>query len=132
MNRHVNAELRKFAKPHGLWFGNYRTSVLALALLMADVTVMHAQFLGQLSGTIHDSSGAVVPGASVTLKNQSSGTTRDTTSNGEGYFTIAAVPTGTYTLTVRVKGFKSSEQADIALDQGDKRSVETVLQVGEG
>src|SRR5271165_4269061 len=109
-----------------------RASVLTLALLLLDVPVMRAQFLSQLSGTVTDSSGAVVTGASITIKNQSSGTTRDTTSNRDGYFTIAAVPTGTYTLTVRAKGFKSSEQADIALDQGDKRSVETVLQVGEG
>ena len=91
---------------------------------------MHAQFLGQLSGTVTDSSSAVIPEASVTLKNQSSGTTRDTTSNSEGYFTIAAVPTGTYTLTVRAKGFKSWEHAGIALDQGDKRSLAEIVLAG--
>ena len=128
MNRRTNAN---FASPRGWWFGRYRDLVLALALLIADAPVMHAQFLGQLSGTVNDSSGAVVPGASVTLKNQTSGTTRDTTSNGQGYFTIAAVPTGTYNLTVTAKGFQSWELAGIAVDQGDKRSLaEIVLRVG--
>src|SRR5271165_7171703 len=110
-----------------------RASVLTLALLLLDVPVMRAQFLSQLSGTVTDSSGAVVTGASITIKNQSSGTTRDTTSNRDGYFTIAAVPTGTYTLTVRAKGFTSWERAGIALDQGDKPSLaEIVLRVGDG
>ena len=133
MNWHVDAKLLNFARPRCLWFGRYRASALALAWLIADVPVVHAQFLGQLSGTVTDSSSAVIQEASVTLKNQSSGTTRDTTSNSEGYFTIAAVPTGTYTLTVRAKGFKSWEYTGIALDQGDKRSLaEIVLQVGAG
>ena len=108
-------------------------ALLAALSLFSLAGIVDAQFLGQLSGTVNDSSGAAVPAASVTLKNQTSGTTRDTTSNGEGYFTIAAVPTGTYTVTVRAKGFKSWEQAGIALDQGDKRNVaEIVLRVGDG
>src|SRR2546423_7526366 len=47
-----------------------------------------------------DASGAVVSDAAVTLKNKASGDLRSTVSNGEGYFTFAAVPPGTYAITI--------------------------------
>ena len=111
---------------------SYRASVLALLLLAVGEPALHAQFLGELSGTVTDPSGAVVPGASVALKNQSSGTTRETTTNSEGYFTIAAVPAGTYAVTVNAERFKFWEQTGIAFAQGDKRNLtEIVLQLGD-
>jgi hypothetical protein len=100
-------------------------------LLIVGAAALRAQFYGELSGTVTDPSGAVVPGASVTMKNQASGNTRETTSNNEGYFTIAAVPSGTYTVTVAAKGFKSWERAGIGFSPGDRRTLAgIVLQVG--
>ena len=48
-----------------------------------------------VNGTVLDTSGAVVPGASVTLKNQASGDERTEISNGDGFFNFAAIPPGT-------------------------------------
>jgi hypothetical protein len=105
--------------------------LLALVLLIMGPAALHAQFYGELSGTVNDPSGAVVPGASVTLRNQASGATRDTAANNEGYFTFAAVPPGTYTVAVTAKGFKSWEQPNIPLALGDKRTLSgIVLEVG--
>ena len=66
-------------------------SVLALALVMPAVA--HAQrFTGELSGTVVDESGAVLPGANVTLTNEASGDQRRSVTNADGFFAFAAVP----------------------------------------
>src|SRR5947209_2031475 len=57
-----------------------------------------------LTGTVLDASGAVVANAKVTLRNEASGDLRSTVSNGEGYFTFAAVPPATYSVTVEKEG----------------------------
>jgi len=76
-----------------------------------------------LTGTVFDASGAVVASATVILKNEASGDVRNTVSNGEGYFTFAAVPPATYTITVEKEGFKVWEAKEIVLNSADKRNV---------
>ena len=105
-------------------------SVVAVGLLAAVFLVLLVQppALGQttsatLTGTVFDVSGAVVPDATVTLKNEASGDRRTTVSNGEGYFTFASVPPATYTLTVEKQGFKTWAAKSIALNSDDKRNV---------
>lgn len=86
---------------------------------------------GMLTGIVLDSSEAVIPDASVVLRDELSGVQRRTVTNAEGYFTIAAVPTGTYALTVEVKGFAKWERTGIVFNPGDKRHLsDIVLQVG--
>ena len=109
-----------------------RGSTVALGVLAAVFLVF--AFLGQpaalaqttsatLTGTVLDASGAVVGGAKVTLRNEASGDSRDTVSNGEGYFTFASVPPATYTVSVEKEGFKVWEAKDIVLNSADKRNV---------
>lgn len=76
-----------------------------------------------LTGTVLDSSGAVVGGAKVTLKNEASGDLRDTVSNGEGFFTFAAVPPASYSVSVEKEGFKVWEAKGIVLNSADKRNI---------
>ncbi|HXY01815.1 MAG TPA: carboxypeptidase-like regulatory domain-containing protein [Candidatus Limnocylindrales bacterium] len=96
--------------------------VLGLVLLIG--TPAPAQTTSAtLIGTVFDASGAVVADATVTLKNEASGDTRDTVSNGDGYFTFAAVPPATYTLTVEKAGFRTWEAKSIILNSADKRNV---------
>ena len=77
-----------------------------------------------------DPSGAVVAEAKVVLKDAVSGSTRDTTTNGEGYFTFASVPVGTYVLTVEKQGFQSYKAERINLGGGEKRNINVSLAVG--
>ena len=84
---------------------------------------------GTLTGTVADASGAVVPKASVTVKNAASGDTRKSTTNADGYFTVAALPAGTYSVAVEAAGFQRSETTDPAFNPGDKRNLDVVLQV---
>src|SRR5258708_3190527 len=85
--------------------------VACLAVLVSVASFSFGQQLtGTLSGTTMDSTGAVVANAKVSMKNQLSGDTRTTVSNGSGYFSITAVQPGTYTVTVSAAGFKNWEQ----------------------
>src|SRR5437660_5428364 len=109
-----------------------KSSVVAVGLLtvvfLPLVLPVQPSALGQttsavLSGTVFDASGAVVPNATVTLKNEASGDKRTTVSNGDGYFTFAAVPPATYTLNVEKQGFRTWAAKSIVLNSDDKRNV---------
>src|SRR6266498_1903939 len=106
--------------------------VICLAVLVSISSLSFGQQLtGTLSGTTMDSTGAVVASAKVTMKNELSGDTRTTVSNGTGFFSITAVQPGTYTVVVSAPGFKSWSQAGIVFAQGDNRNLPQIaLQVG--
>ncbi|MGH9843639.1 MAG: carboxypeptidase regulatory-like domain-containing protein, partial [Blastocatellia bacterium] len=105
-----------------------RTSVYSIFVLIAVAFAAHAQSLtGQLTGTVYDQNRAVIPQAVLTLTNQSSGDVRRTTSNGEGYFAIAAIPTGTYALTVQAQGFAKWVRQGLVFNPGDRRTLDDIL-----
>ena len=104
-----------------------RRAVLALAVLLLLVPVAHAQrTTGELSGTVADTQGGLVPGADVALANEASRATRRTVTNHSGFFAFAAIPAGRYTLTVTMPGFRTHEVTDIVLLGGDSRTVRTI------
>ena len=101
------------------------------ALVLAAALSFGQQLTGTLNGTTMDSTGAVVPNAKVTLKNEASGDVRTTVSNATGYFTITAIQPGTYTATISSTGFKEWKQSGIVFNQGDNRTLPDIaLQVG--
>ena len=66
--------------------------------------------VGSITGSVKDPNGAVVPNASVTVKNSATGLVRTTTTSDEGIFTVPQLPTGVYHVTIETKsGFKKSE-----------------------
>jgi hypothetical protein len=65
---------------------------------------------GTLTGTVADPSGAVVPGATVLMKNTASGDERRTVTNNDGFFSINAVQPGDYTVTIKAQGFEAYAQ----------------------
>jgi len=111
-----------------LWKGRVLAFTLLLAVLFALVLPLQPSVLAQttsatLTGTVFDVSGAVVGAAMVTLKNEASGDLRNTVSNSDGYFTFAAVPPGTYSVTVTKDGFSTWEAKSVVLNSADKRNV---------
>ena len=89
------------------------------------------QVTGTLTGTVADPTGAVIPGATVVMKNDLSGDERRTVTNNDGFFSINAVQTGDYTVTINAKGFEVFEQRGVHLDSGDKRNLSNIaLKVG--
>ena len=82
--------------------------LVALAALGLAVTVAEAQSVGNsgsVSGTVVDSTGAVVPGAKVELRNPVSGFDRSTATDSGGKFVITNIPFNPYHLTVTAAGF---------------------------
>jgi len=108
----------------------YVTLALSLSLL---APLAFAQLTtGSLSGTVTDTTGAVIPNARVTLLNEATNDTRDTISNSTGYFTFAAVQPGTYTVSVTAKSFGPWKQTGIVMNSGDTREASGIqLKVGE-
>ena len=71
-------------------------AVSAGALAQTDVTT------SRVSGTVKDTEGGVLPGVNVTARNQETGLEVTTTSDGDGFYRLLNLPTGTYTLTVHM------------------------------
>jgi hypothetical protein len=110
-----------------------RTALLAAALICCLVSVLpvSAQSSGTLTGTVTDPSGAVVPGATVVMKNDQSGDKRRTVANNDGFFSINAVQPGEYSVTITAQGFESYVQKGVHFDQGDTRNLSNIsLKVG--
>jgi len=105
--------------------------MLICILALTPLCVFSQNATGSLSGTVTDSSNAVVPDAKVVLKNEATQTVRESVSNGSGYFNFQAVPPATYTLTVSASGFTTWEERNIPFTQGASVTIPNiVLQVG--
>ena len=83
-----------------------------------------------ISGTVIDSGGGVIPGATVVVKNNASGTTFNTVTNSAGTFSVPALDAGTYTVTVSLSGFKTAVVKDVVLAIGTPGNIKAVLEVG--
>src|SRR5215471_10151210 len=99
-----------------------------LALFVFLTTSLWGQgIFATLTGIVTDPSGSVVPDAKVTLKESASGSSRETVTNGEGYYTFASVPVGSYVLSVDAKGFKTYKADQVTLGGGDRRNINAQL-----
>ena len=96
--------------------------VTAASLIAGDVTLgksAYAQVItGDLVGTVSDNTGAVIPGATITVVNVGTQAKRTVTSNEQGEYSFALLPPGDYTLDVSALGFKSYSVTKIALSAG--------------
>ena len=106
-------------------------AALALTLATAAVQTMPAQTTSNLSGTVQATSGAIIPGAHITLTNDVSRDIRQLDSNGSGYFSFAGIIPGTYTVDVSAPGFRGFRQEGVTINPGDTRSLQDLkLQAG--
>src|SRR5437763_11505808 len=86
-------------------FSYMTISLLTIFFLAASVLAQAPSTGAQLSGTILDPNGAVVPGATVTLHSDTTGIARSAVSDGSGQYQFLLVPTGQYTVSVQAAGF---------------------------
>jgi hypothetical protein len=85
---------------------------------------------GQIEGTVTDPTGAVMPGATVTIENVNTGLKRELTTDSSGFFRFTVLPIGTYALKVTSTGFLAQTRTGIVLDAGSTATVDLSLQVG--
>ncbi len=111
-----------------------RTIGLAIVTLFAGILCSipaDAQVAGAtLSGTIKDSSGGVIPGTRVVIKNVATGVTTEVTTNSDGFYTAANLLPGEYAVTVSAKGFTIEERTGISLTVGAPQVFDLILKVG--
>lgn len=97
-------------------------------LVPGSLETAHAQVqAGSISGIVQDSTHAIIPGATVTLRNTLSGDTRTTRSNGQGFFTFAGLLSGDYSVKVSATNFQSFQADQIHLDPGDSRTLSSII-----
>ena len=105
----------------------FRFLVVEFLLLSAAAI---AQDTASLTGTIRDNTGAVIPDASVTLKNTATGIARDLKTNSAGEYVAAAVPPGQYNLTVSVAGFRKYQADGVVLRVAQNARIDVTMRVG--
>ncbi|HYK87779.1 MAG TPA: TonB-dependent receptor, partial [Acidobacteriota bacterium] len=81
---------------------------------------------GTINATVYDQSGSVVPNAQITLTREGTGDIRRIQSNNDGFFSLVALPVGTYTIEIEYEGFSKWIQKSIALTANDKVSVSNI------
>jgi hypothetical protein len=111
---------------------SYAPLALAVALLLTLSAAVFAQTSsGTISGRVVDSTGQVVPGATVTLTKPSTGETRTFMSNQAGEFFFESIQPGTYNLSIDLNGFKHYEQTGLSLSSSERLSAGDLrLEVG--
>lgn len=110
--------------------------VLTLCVMMSVAALLAPQAFGQatvsfaqLSGTILDSSGRTIVGASVTLRDLNTNRTYIASSNTPGFYLVPNLPPGHYELTVQSSGFAKYVQTGIPLTVGQTATIDVTLQV---
>jgi len=92
---------------------------------------LHAQVLyGSVTGAVTDASGAVVPGAQVTITNDATGLKRQATSDATGVYRVLDLPQGTYTIEVTVSGFRPLKRTGVDVRIGQVNAQDLQLEVG--
>src|SRR5262245_11922374 len=82
---------------------------------------------GSIAGTIRDSSGGIIPGATVTVKSVETSAERVVQTDAQGFFRVAALEPGTYLVTIELAGFSRSEQKDVIVRSASETPVSVAL-----
>lgn len=100
-------------------------------LLVFCFAVIAQTGTSNISGTVKDTAGAVVPGATVTAKNESTGVSQTQTTTESGLYSFASLPVGKYTITVEKQGFKTLQNTSNDLQVGEPLVVDAALEIGQ-
>ncbi len=114
---------------------SFRCIVVAVAALFCACTGANHAFAqatntGTVVGEIADSSGALIPGAAVTLTNASTGLTLTDTTNAAGKYAFTTVPPGTYSISATKSGFSTARTSGQVVNLGEQLTVNLTLKVG--
>lgn len=105
--------------------------VCVLFLCLVAAISCHAQVItGQITGRITDPSGALVPDAGVTIKNNDTGLERTVATNKEGYYTVPLLPPGRYRISARKEGFRVVTRSEVTLQVDAVARLDFTLEVG--
>src|ERR1700722_8600864 len=113
-----------FMAKHRVWGIGVLCVLLFGGIAQAQVS------MGTISGTVKDSSGAVLPGAKVVILNDGTGISRTVDADENGHYSALSLPLGTYRVTVTHNGFQTEVQTGIVLTVGREEVVDISLTIG--
>src|SRR3954471_1995550 len=112
------------------YFDQFWLFLVAGAVLL-NISPSHAQVTtATLVGQLRDSSGAVIPGATVVATHEGTGVAREAVTDANGEFVLSALPAGPYTVKIELTGFKTLENKGMLLGAGQTVRQTFSLQVG--
>jgi hypothetical protein len=128
---HRRAKMTRSSLDHRGRFNTLFACCVFLLLLASSSARLSAQTAGSVSGHISDPTGAVIPGASATLTNVGTSTSRSTLTTGSGDYTFTAVPPGSYKIEVKHQGFKTEASSTFVLQIQQALRQDFTLEVGQ-
>jgi len=112
-------------------FKIFRFVFIGLALTCSWTTQLNAKVVAGVSGTVTDSSGAVLVGATVQMKSMETGAVETRQSNSEGFYAFVNLAPGHYDLEVRQTGFTTYRQTGIVLDVDSAKILNIAMKLGQ-
>ncbi|MGA8740345.1 MAG: carboxypeptidase regulatory-like domain-containing protein [Terracidiphilus sp.] len=113
------------------WRSAAQYGLVCLAVVILSLPGLAQQTLGSLNGTVVDTSGAAVPGATITVTNTAINYSATTTTQGTGFYQVFNLPIGTYTIRVSHAGFETTQLKGIPVQEARATTVNTTLKVGQ-
>ena len=109
------------------WF---RGCTACCLVLLLDSVASAQTNNGQISGTVRDTSGGVLPGVTVTVTNTSTNIARTEVTGPNGTYVVASLPFGAYSVSVELQGFRKAEKTGIQLPPDGRITADFSLNVG--
>jgi plastocyanin len=126
----VGAKRRRTRSPFGFGYLLSLGAVLLLSAAFCRIAMGQSTTQGGITGTVYDPTGAVVPGATVSVVNNGTNAERTATSDASGNFRVTNLQPATYTVTVTVTGFQTYKDTGVAVSVGALTQVSPHLSVG--
>lgn len=108
-----------------------RFVTFVLVLVLAVLSMSAQEVTAGIYGTVTDASSAVIPGATIRLRNTLTGRSHQTTSDESGNYSFVLLPVGNYELDCEAQGFKKSVVSDVTLRVNDNRRIIFTMEVGQ-
>jgi hypothetical protein len=112
------------------WLRVMAQCLVAFACIVFMAASAAAQNTGQISGTIKDSSGGVLPGVTMAITNAGTGIVRTAVTDEHGTYLVTGLPVGTYTVTAELQGFRKAEKRGFEVTPDGRLSADFSLAVG--
>ena len=110
------------------WFG---AAWVGCIVCLMSAGPAWAQATAQISGTVRDASGAVLPGVQVTATQTGTGISRMTVTNETGFYVLPSLPLGPYRVEASLPGFRGFTQTGIVLQVGSSPVIDVKMEVGQ-
>jgi len=102
----------------------------ALVWLLSLAAAAQSETTGRLTGTVTDQQGGVIQRATISAKNDQTGSEYRTISNEVGVYVIPSAPGGSYTISIEAQGFRTTVLKDIKVDAGSTVTGDATMQIG--